>query len=383
MRSADKTLENKQRLLIQLPTGTGKTRTAIELVIRLWNAPARAKYLVLWLAHSAELLEQSFSTFVKVWHEKGSCSLKSVRQYGQFKSLPTKYSPQLILATYQKLTSAFRNKTEWFEFLKENKLIIICDEAHKSAASRYREAIVGLLGESCLLIGLTATPGRSSVDSHENAILSNFYRGTKIVPNLGSDPILELQKQGVLAQIEYVVTETHVDLENYLMDSDNDDISPGALRGIGRIRLRNERICEVIEREVLKKKKLIVFACSIEHAKQLAVMLGMKGVPARYIDHTFTWRERQNVILDFQNSVVSVLLNYEILSTGFDAPNLDAVVLARPTMSPILYSQMIGRVLRGPRVGGTSKGYVYDFVDNLKQHHGIMNVHQQFESYWR
>jgi superfamily II DNA or RNA helicase len=79
-----------------------------------------------------------------------------------------------------------------------------------------------------------------------------------------------------------------------------------------------------------------------------------------------------------------VLCNYGVLTTGFDAPRVRAVVIGRPTASRVLYEQMIGRGMRGPRFGGTDECLVIDLDDNLVHLNGrqLSTASQQYSEYW-
>ena len=68
----------------------------------------------------------------------------------------------------------------------------------------------------------------------------------------------------------------------------------------------------------------------------------------------------------FKIREIKILVNYGVLTTGFDAPCVDTVITARPTTSVVLYSQMIGRGLRGPAMGGTATCRLIDVVDNIR-----------------
>jgi superfamily II DNA or RNA helicase len=70
------------------------------------------------------------------------------------------------------------------------------------------------------------------------------------------------------------------------------------------------------------------------------------------------------------------------LTTGFDAPNTDVVFISRPTLSPVLYGQMIGRGLRGPAVGGTEKCSIIDVRDNLVGFGDDEQVYSKFDEFW-
>ena len=78
-----------------------------------------------------------------------------------------------------------------------------------------------------------------------------------------------------------------------------------------------------------------------------------------------------------------MLLNYGILSTGFDATNIRSVIIARPTTSIVLYSQMIGRGLRGPKMGGADECKLIDIKDNISAFGNIEDVYGYFEGYWK
>jgi len=77
-----------------------------------------------------------------------------------------------------------------------------------------------------------------------------------------------------------------------------------------------------------------------------------------------------------------VLINYGILSTGFDAPNIGAVIITRPTSSMVLYSQMIGRGLRGPKVGGREECLLIDVKDNFIGYGDQQIMYDFFDGYW-
>ena len=74
---------------------------------------------------------------------------------------------------------------------------------------------------------------------------------------------------------------------------------------------------------------------------------------------------RKKVVKEFKNKEVRIIFNYGVLSTGFDAPGTDAILIARPTTSPIIYSQMLGRGLRGPKFKGKAECILVDVKDNL------------------
>ena len=115
-----------------------------------------------------------------------------------------------------------------------------------------------------------------------------------------------------------------------------------------------------------QKRQTVVFACSVDHASKLAVRFAAQGFLSAAIDCRMRKSLRRRSVLEFKRGNIAALFNYGVLSTGFDAPNIRCVVIARPTSSVVLYSQMVGRGLRGKRVGGNEQCILVDVVDNFE-----------------
>lgn len=147
------------------------------------------------------------------------------------------------------------------------------------------------------------------------------------------------------------------------------DISNATIREIGKDSLRNyliiKKIRSLIEKE--NRKSILLFACSVNHSKLISFILdAMHGIKSASIDHTMSIEDRNEIIHDFRIGKISVLCNYDILSTGFDSPKVDCVFVARPTFSHLLYNQMTGRGLRGPRNNGTQDCVIIDISDSIQ-----------------
>ena len=91
---------------------------------------------------------------------------------------------------------------------------------------------------------------------------------------------------------------------------------------------------------------------------------------------------RRHIVNEFKNGSISVLFNYGVLSTGFDAPNINTVMIARPTTSIVLYSQMVGRGMRGRSVGGSEKCLLIDVKDNFENFGKPQDVYNFFDDFW-
>ena len=102
---------------------------------------------------------------------------------------------------------------------------------------------------------------------------------------------------------------------------------------------------EIILRQIVRlrregKKKILFFGCSVEHSRRITLYLKMRGIRARYVDSRMGAHSRAEAIEAFRNSDLEVLCNFGVLTTGFDAPNIDAVFVGRPVKSTLLYTQM-------------------------------------------
>ena len=131
-------------------------------------------------------------------------------------------------------------------------------------------------------------------------------------------------------------------------------------------------------------KPTIVFACSLDHAKMLSAFLNIENIPNSLIYGDMLPSVRKQAIANFKNpsDSTNIIINYDILTTGFDSTNIECVFITRPTKSVILYSQMIGRGLRGPQMGGGETCLLIDVKDNLEAY-SENEAFSHFNSYWR
>ena len=108
---------------------------------------------------------------------------------------------------------------------------------------------------------------------------------------------------------------------------------------------------------------LLYFGPSVSDAEAMTFLLRQAGVPAAFVGATTRDVSRRRIVAEFKRGGYRVLCNYEVLTTGFDAPRVTHVVVARPTASRVLYEQMIGRGLRGPQFGGTKECVIINCQD--------------------
>mgnify|MGYP006432652369 CR=1 FL=1 len=388
-------LSNEQRLLIHMPTGSGKTRTTIEGLVDYWRAQGDKEGFMVWLTDSEELCTQAEETFTKFWKLRGDRPINLVRLWGAHKLDKLEESGGLIIASLQKLnlmrTSASNDDFKLINEIKRRNRLIVVDEAHKSIAPTYKATIDFICNQNkTRLIGLTATPGRTNEDQISELV--SFYGNRKITvtDEAGkevSDPIKFLQEDDYLSTLQRkkVPTDITVDLTSVERAGVSKffEIPPRILLELSNNDQRNALIVREIALLHEQEKQIIVFACSVEHAHLLTELLMLRDIPARSVDGGTLPFDRNQFINEFKSGDISVLVNYGVLTTGFDAPNTNAVVITRPTGSLVLYSQMIGRGIRGPKMGGTPDCILVDMEDNLIGYPSEAQAFKFFDKHWR
>lgn len=388
-----KVIENLEfrtkKFLIQMPTGSGKTRTTLQSLIEYYENGKSNIYeneIILWLAHTEELCDQALDTFVYLWPHLSNRSINISRCWGSFEPSIDDLKGGMVFGTLQKFVSLYNSKSYILEFISKNLKILVIDEAHKSIATSYSQVINFLIKEErSTLIGVTATPGRNSFSHTENMLLSSFFNKVLIAPDFNDNPIKELQRIGVLSRLKRTVINTNLTIslnnndfnKEYISDLPNSTINKLAINN-----LRNKKILDLIENEIRIGNPCLVFSCNNEHSRLLNAALNLKKIKSNYIDFKTTSNNRKQIISDFKESKFDVLINYGILSTGFDAPRIRSIIVTRPTTSIVLYSQIIGRGLRGPKMGGGEECNLFDIKDNFENFGGVDEVYNFFDGYW-
>jgi superfamily II DNA or RNA helicase len=377
------------RMLIHMPTGSGKTKTAMELASDYLRCKSvlggfDKSGFVIWIAHSKELNDQAVETFVDTWRLRGDYEIDIFKLYGD-NEYPTgllKSQSAFIFIGFQKFNAMINSKNSIQISIKKKILekvkLVIVDEAHKSLASTY-ESTINLLTSTIggtQLIGLTATPGRSSShDAVDNNHLSYFFNSTRIglIDDLGipiEEPIGYLQSKGVLARIqrEELITDIQLKLtEKEITDLKvfGDEKLKKILGDLSKNPGRNKLIIDKVNLLVQNDESILIFACNVEHCIILQTLLNAIGIEAGTILSTTSKYDREESIKRFKDNSLKVLINYGVLTAGFDAPNLNTLIIARPTTSIVLYSQMVGRALRGKLNGGHEINKIIDLRDNF------------------
>ena len=407
-----------ERMLVHMPTGTGKTKTTMHIITNYINFTLEKKGVVIWVAHTTELLQQAYDTFENVWSHLGDGKINAYKLWGN-KTIEDTEQPLngIVFCGLSKLMSIASSKPEVFGRLKKDCRLVVFDEAHKAAARQTQRVIEELMRmpagyENRALIGLTATPGRTTEDSYDNNLLTNMF-GNKLVYidssilnqiNMGrlralntvaeTNIIKYFQERRILAKMKpqkltYKIEFSEKDLKilsSELRDMGYDDkeYTDEQLKVLAKNKERNLAIMAQLRKLYVEKKPTIVFACSVDHAKMLAAMLTLEGIPNSLVLGEMDSMDRKQAIDVFKDrdSGVDIIINYEVLTTGFDSKNIKCVFITRPTKSIVLYSQMLGRGLRGPLMGGNEECDLIDIDDNL-QAFDNETAFSHFNDYWR
>lgn len=373
------------RGMVSLPTGAGKTRVAVQaLVEELRDGVIRGQ--VVWIAQTEELCEQAVETWSYMWRSVGPASRMTVsRLWSSNDAEEVTDGFHLIVATIDKLNLlAGDARYEWMTA----PAVVVVDEAHTSIAASYT-TVLEWLGrgrsrkDASPLIGLSATPFRGTSEK-ETERLVRRYDGNRLDEGaFVNDPYTELQARGVLARVKQQSLDG---AEVKLTSREAEEIKrtrflPSTVRDrLAEDRARNRRIVDSV-RALPDDWTVLLFATSRENARVLAAMLAFEGVPAVSIDGTTDSRARRHYVEEFKSGRIRVITNYAVFTQGFDAPSVRAVYVTRPTFSPNVYQQMIGRGLRGPLNGGSDEVLIVNVEDNWNQF-GSRLAFREFEHLW-
>ena len=390
-KAIDELKNSAARFVIQMPTGSGKTRVAMEVISQFVNESDK-DVKVLWLAHQKELCSQAFQCFIEVWSHLKSKKLDLFRLWddGDKTLLPNKLeNSSVIIGNFQKLYSELTKSPSKFESINNSLDLIIIDEAHKAIAPTYKKVVDNLSSIKTKVIGLTATPGRSIDNEESNKSLSDFFHNKIItIPDKPQGVISYLRDIKVLSKAIYdrIHTEEKITLSKKQREYMEQflELPPQILKQLTNDKVRNFELLKKIDLQIKNnpEAKILFFGLNIAHSKFICAILNTLGIKASHVDGKTSLNRRASILESFKKGELNVLCNERLMSTGFDAPKTDTIVIARPTFSIVLYSQIIGRGLRGPAIGGTEKCTIIDVKDNISGFSDHDFVYEYFDEYF-
>jgi ATP-dependent helicase IRC3 len=322
-----------RRLLVYLPTGAGKTVIATFIIEALRRGSGLGRCL--FVAHRREILDQTARTLAQ--HLPG---LDVQVEQGERTGSP---SADVIVASVQSL---LRRKERYDPRAFD---LIVCDECHHALSPSWEE-VIGYFWKQAsgrtLLLGMTATPRRTD--------------GRSALALFG-EPAFELSRAdledlGYLVPMRYFTVTGDLQLDR--LELAGGDFQSSALSRIMDTPV-HRALCVKAWLEQGTGKRTLAFCAGVEHARHLAEDFRAIGVNAEMIDGKT--KERRQLLDRFQAGDFPLLTNYGVLTEGFDDPGVSCILMARPTTSPLVYTQCLGRGLRS--APGKSTCTVIDLVD--------------------
>lgn len=316
-----KTIKNKfsqgvSRQLVHLPTAAGKTVIFSNLIQQL-----NRKTLV--LAHTCELLDQA--------KDKIEMIAPGI-EVGIVNADSKEFNNPVVVSSIQ----SARQPETLAELQKQGFSLCIYDEAHRAAALSPRHILssLGFLeSPENLLVGFSATPFRTDNKGLGEVFDEVVYKKT----------IKDLIALGFLCKPVGIKITTDLDLST--VKTEDGDFVTTSLASVMNTPQMNELVVNAYI-EQASNRKTVCFAVNISHAKSLAEAFRSRGITSEAIYGELPSHERENLLKRFQNGNISILTNCQILTEGWDCPEVDCVLVAKPTQSKGLYQQMCGRGLR-------------------------------------
>lgn len=328
--------------LVHLPTGTGKTKIVIEDLKSLLIEKPNTKILV--MVPTSALRVQ--------WYLKITESLDSNIGY--------RADNQIFITTY-----AFMYMN-YFKMDSDQYNYIVVDEAHHAPAMTLSKVISHFKPDT--LIGLTATDER--LDMKKLSKIFGEYE-----ENIS---LKEAIDKGILSPIRAFRLESNIDLSEVRFNG-KDYFSSDLERAI-RVDSRNELIADAVLKYFgpgsgLENKSGVIFCVNVQHTKIVAKLLSERGILAKAISSQN--KKSPKHIDDYLNGKIQFLCACSLISEGWDAPRTSVIIMARPTMSKVLYLQQLGRGTR--KHPGKEALYVIDVVDNYGAFNRPWSVHGIFQ----
>ena len=340
-------LESQAFSILALPTGSGKTFVANEIV----RGVVSSGRSVLWLALNWELIVQAASAYAQRFD-----GVNGLSRVGGLRSPLGRVlrEDRECSIQYSTLHTWYRRRRQQ-ELSPERVKLLVIDECHWGLSGNMGRTLLRHYEGHAPVLGLSATPRHVAVPS-------------------GSQPAC-IGYQKTFAELEgtYLATprletpRTNIDWRPKLFSTG--DFSQTSLCELAANEDRNELICRTLLSGIQagKYSRVMVFACNVDHANRLAESLSRHGIDARALHYEVSSELRKAELLsEFKNGVFNVIVNVAMLTHGVDVPDVDAVFLTRPTASEVLCSQMVGRGAR--RIEGQKHAFwIVEFTDNIER----------------
>ncbi|MGV8088108.1 MAG: DEAD/DEAH box helicase [Methanomicrobiales archaeon] len=385
--------------IIWIPTGGGKTVVAAKWLLE--NAIDEG-IKVIWFADRGTLLEQAAETFKGILQKHHALKRKSSlhcgfvisASFGGTSWKKVKHESDIVFAS---LASSTKYQTEIRSFIgtsSSNKIFIVFDEVQHAYAPTYQRLLKNLKNSSSsvYMIGLSATPYRMTKDESIAlwTLFSAYNRSDSSLLPIHRVLQQDLINKKILAVPKFhnydTLVEPTVEGDRNILDQFN-ELTHEANVSLAQNESRNDLICNTYIQNyqetsgIDRFEKTLIFTPNIlgnyklyeTFQRRLQELGYQNSIKVDYIDSTRSEAARKRIIEKFRKpkhggsniDSIDVLINVEMCTEGFDAPLTRTIFLARPTNSEALVRQMMGRAMRGPKVGGNERCHIVRFVDRL------------------
>jgi superfamily II DNA or RNA helicase len=304
------------------PTGCGKTRIADAVL-------AQTHGNAIFVAHREELLAQAKGCFET--HARKRCEIEMGENHAS-----EIFPADVLLASVQTLTSGRNGARRMHKFSPYDYDLLVIDEVHHATAATYR-AVLDYFGtnKDLKVLGLTATPERADEEAL-GQIFESVAFDYSVIQAINDGWLVPVAQQ--LVQIQ-TLDFSHI-------HTVAGDLAQGELAAVMEEEKNLYGICDAVMRE-LGDKKAIMFTVSVRQAQLASEILNRyKAGVAEHASGATPKEDRRRIMEDFRSGKFQVLVNCNLVSEGFDVPDAELLVQARPTKSKLLYQQQLGRILR-------------------------------------
>lgn len=329
--------QGKKAFLVVLPTASGKSKI-VEEDIKIF-AKGRTSLRVLVMAPNLNIVSD--------WKERITASLPEYEEY-------------IDVVTFAYMSRNYsRFSNDYYNY-------IVIDEAHHAVAPVLKRVIQHFTPE--FMIGITATdqrPDRKKLES----VFGSYRTGLSLQSAM---------EKGIIAQARVYRVESNVDLSSVRING-REYVNADLEKNI-RVVSRNELIADVIEKYFKDgeagSKQGLVFCVNTAHTREMAKLLNERGISAA----AYSSKEKNTakIMSDFKDKKTRFLCACSMISEGWDYPELGIIVMARPTLSKVLYLQQVGRGLR--KTENKSDVYIIDVVDEYGAMVKPCSMHSIFQN---
>lgn len=326
------------RLLLQMPTGSGKTETAIGLILELLRQNPNARFI--WLTHRRELIRQTAQRLQQA----------GVNTFAGY-SANWRTDQSLPAHTAIVASPGVLKRRDILDQLDHNWHLTV-DEAHHAPAAVWSDLIIRFPGS---VIGLTATPWRLSRREGFDHLFDRLILGPQVS---------ELIAAGYLANPLVMAGKSETRIRGGPIGAGG-DYTPAGIAAANDDRVLTQAAVDWWQDSTGGELQTIFYAISVAHAYRLHQALTDAGVSAAVVTQQTAEAERDKATQSFREGRFRCLANVAIYTEGADFPEAECIVLLRPTESLPLYLQMVGR---GMRPGARGHVLILDATDNTHRH---------------